>query len=1185
MRNRTIVFAAEAVGVAVAVGACALVWAPCASAQARWGERKLSGVKRLGKKRVGQSRGQAARAAGGKAVDALDIGAYQRRYLVLAKKKEAAIRRMIGLMQSNVGLSCPGSARCAGYLFRLAELYNAMRMNRWAAAMGLHEPIYRARERNQAVRVRRLRRRQKALFARSGKWLERALKQYVRITNNRRFAGFARMDEVVFSVGDIAKTLAEQAGRRKDPANQGAYQKIMLTMFGRLVRQFPRSRFVPDALLAKGEYLFGGRHFIQAIAVYRKAARYRNKVGAYAAYKIGWCFLNLKRYRLALAAFVQVVKSGRGGKHLIRAAHNDVVRAYSHIGRPGKAYGFFHRVGGNRPRVTRRLHLLLGTLYYAQGKNADCIGVFRDAVKRWPRDKARCRWVTTIVDATINLGDKDRQVAAVAELGRVTRALTKQLGPRARPVRQCRSATENTIKMVATQWHKEGLATGSVDTLHRTRRLYEEYLRTYPRSSLVYLMTYQHADLLWVLAGKQKTTKGDWARLAGLYTRIVKMSRPKRMKRAAYEARRNGAALAAVRCWIKATGLVPGAKPQTQLAQVTRTCLRRRGRRCLRWSGPTYPKRAIGPAQLAMLGAFATYTRYVPRSEHLAVILFNSCHIYWKHNHFAKATPLCLKVARAHGRRAPRVARVAAYRVVGMLAARGLHRRAEKHIDGFLADKALTADEVFVARMQDFKRKALWSRAEKLRARKRFAACGAAYEALARRYPTAARLDTFYWNAGHCYEAAGMLGPAVAMRRRILEKLPRSPHAPLAAYYTAGNYHNLAFFRDAARWYERFSRQHGSHRQAAGALMWAIVLRGGLGQPRAMMRNAAAFIGRYRRRNPKLGAKAFWLVVKMHESLGNADKLLINLQRYAREYARHGDVDKAIEAHARLAALYWRSSCKVTPVHGQCLTIRYYRRKGRKKKQKRIRFLARDRRLVKATRRHVKRAWALWASGRAIARIPRGGPRYAEMVRNARHWAAYARFMQAELRFEPYLRLRIPRRLNWDPRDTRRFGRTVGRFRKWIMTKLKTARALEVSYLSTVTKVRITDKGKRRGDPHWSIAAVARTGMVYHNFAELLLSIEPPKYLRTAAARDEFLTFIEKIARRFGDRAKAGYRACLKVSGKLRWFNTWSRVCEREINRLEPDRYPLAGELRSKPGYASVRARAVGFQLSTGGVQ
>ncbi len=1173
MRNRTLLFGA--------LGACALLWATGVSAQTSWKNRKLNRIQRLGKK-VGT---RADRKVPSGAARARDLGAVQRRYLVLAKKKQAAIARMIQLLRSNVQLSCPAAARCPDYLFRLAELYNAMRMNRWTAAMQLHEPIYKARHRRQKARALRLKLKQKKLFALSHKWLERALKQYVRITNNRRFAGYARMHEVVFSVGDIAKALAEQAGRSKKLKDQRAYQKVMLTMFSRLVQQYPKSKFVPDALLAKGEYFFHNRRFLEAIRVYRKAARYPTKVGAYAAYKIGWCYLNLKRHRLALAQFVRVVKAGKGGKHLIRAAQNDVVRAYTHIGRPEKAHGFFRGVVGGRPQVARRLYLHLGTLYYAQGKNSDAIAVFRDAIKRWPRDKVRCRWMTAIMDATVNLGDKDRQVRTVRELGQLTRALTAQLGGRAKQVRQCRSATENTIKMLATQWHKEGLATGNLPTLHRTKRLYQEYLRTYPKSPLSYLMTYQLADLLWVLAGKQKTARGDWIRLAGLYTRIVKMRRPKGMKHAAYVIRRNGAALASVRCWINATGKGASVAPKPKLARPTRTCQKRRRRRCVRWSRPVYKKQAIPDAERAMLGAFATYIRYVPQSEHLAVILFNSCHIYWKHNHFAKAAPLCLKVARHHAKKVPDVARRAARRVVGMLVARGRQDLAEKHIDRFLKDQALNADAVFVAHMRDLKLKAMWARADQLRVKGRYAACGAAFESMARRYPRSQRLDTYYWNAGQCYEAAGMLGPAVAMRRRLIQRFPRSRHAGLATYFTAGNYHNLAFFRDAARWYERFSKQHGSHRHAEEALMWAIVLRGGLGEERAMMKNAATFIQKFRRRNKKASARAFWLVVKMHENLGNTDRVMLNLQRYTREYARQGDVDKAIEAHARLASMYWSRSCKVSPVHGQCLRIRYYRRKGKKRKQKRIVFVARDRRLVKAARRHVSRAWSLWSNGRAVKRIAKGGGGYAAKVRNARHWAAYAMFMRAELRFEPYLKLRLPRRLNWDPRNKRRFKRTLKRFRTWIMTKLKTARGLERSYLATITKVRILEKSKLRGDPHWSIAAVARTGMVHHNFAELLLSIQPPSYLRTAAARDEFLTFIEKIAKKFQDRAQAGYRACLKVSGKLRWFNAWSRVCEREINRLEPDRYPLAGELRARPGYVAVRPGAVGFQLSTGGAQ
>jgi len=477
----------------------------------------------------------------------------------------------------------------------------------------------------------------------------------------------------------------------------------------------------------------------------------------------------------------------------------------------------------------------------------------------------------------------------------------------------------------------------------------------------------------------------------------------------------------------------------------------------------------------------------------------------------------------------------------------------------------------------------MWARADRLRREKKFAACGSAFEEMASRYPGSSRRDTYFWNAGSCYEAAGMLGPAVHMRKRILSKFPRSRHAPLATYFVAGNYHNLAFFKDAARWYERFNDKWATHRSAPEALMWAIVLRGGLGHEREMMKNAASFIQKYRSRKKKLSARAFWLVIKMYESLGKSDRVLVNLHRYAREYGAAGDVDKTIEAYARLGAMHLRRSCKVPMIHGQCIRIRYYRRKGRKKKQKRIVYLPRDRRSVATARRFFAKAWALWNGGKLLKRIPANVADRVDKVRNARHWAAHARFMQAEVKFEPYLKLRIPRRLRFDPRRPKLFKRAEKRFGKWVLTKLKTAQKLNRNFLGVINKVRVQDSGTLRGDPHWSIAAVARSGMIYHNFADLLLAIQPPKYLQTAEAKDAFIGFIEKIATRLLDRAQAGYRACLKVSGKLRWFNEWSRVCEREINRLEPDRYPLASERRAGPGFVAIRMDAAGFSFSKGG--
>jgi hypothetical protein len=188
--------------------------------------------------------------------------------------------------------------------------------------------------------------------------------------------------------------------------------------------------------------------------------------------------------------------------------------------------------------------------------------------------------------------------------------------------------------------------------------------------------------------------------------------------------------------------------------------------------------------------------------------------------------------------------------------------------------------------------------------------------------------------------------------------------------------------------------------------------------------------------------------------------------------------------------------------------------------------------------------------------------------------------MMAEFKFEDYMQLKIPKKLDFNPRYPSRAQRSMKRFGAWLKKKLTAGGKMIKSYMDVVTKVRVMMQGKRRGDPHWSIAAVARTGMVFHNFAEMMLSAPIPKFLRGFAAKDAYKAQMEKFANPLLSKAQVRYKICLKLSNDLRWFNEWSRLCELEINRLEPDKYPLASELRAKPGYLSTTIDKADFKFS-----
>ena len=76
--------------------------------------------------------------------------------------------------------------------------------------------------------------------------------------------------------------------------------------------------------------------------------------------------------------------------------------------------------------------------------------------------------------------------------------------------------------------------------------------------------------------------------------------------------------------------------------------------------------------------------------------------------------------------------------------------------------------------------------------------------------------------------------------------------------------------------------------------------------------------------------------------------------------------------------------------------------------------------------------------------------------------------------------------------------------------------------------------------------------------------------LPPAFKNDEELTTIyrqsmDEKAQPFRDVAIKLFDHCLTISTKVRWFNDNSKRCEGELNKLDPNRYPVSEEIRIQP--------------------
>ena len=221
------------------------------------------------------------------------------------------------------------------YYFRLAEHYREMRTRYMFRARELDEKIFIASQAHDSAHAASLKARQARYGEAERSWMLQAIKMYLRLAQGEAFSGYKRMDEVLFNVADML-TKAGRHGRAR-------------RFFGALIREHPRSKYIPDAYLSFAEHYFNSGKVEEALRLYEQVGKYPSSpLHGYALYKQGWCWLNLKSPRRALEKFVQVINrtgssdtSGGGASKgkiiLVREARKDTVRAFSHVGAPDKA--------------------------------------------------------------------------------------------------------------------------------------------------------------------------------------------------------------------------------------------------------------------------------------------------------------------------------------------------------------------------------------------------------------------------------------------------------------------------------------------------------------------------------------------------------------------------------------------------------------------------------------------------------------------------------------------------------------------------------------------------------------------------------------------------------------------------------------------------------------------------------
>jgi tetratricopeptide (TPR) repeat protein len=183
------------------------------------------------------------------------------------------------------------------------------------------------------------------------KWLLEAVKAYIAAT---KFRTYERMDAVLYRLIQLLASVGKDDQARE--------------FFGRLQREYPKSSHLTAAKIALADAACGAGHLDDAVGLYEGVEQLPGeRLGTYATYAKGWCYLDLGRTKEALESFVAVVMDSKPS--ILRGeAMRDLVRAYARSGSPERAWDFFEKVD---PLAAASMMRSLIARYAAEGKPDD----------------------------------------------------------------------------------------------------------------------------------------------------------------------------------------------------------------------------------------------------------------------------------------------------------------------------------------------------------------------------------------------------------------------------------------------------------------------------------------------------------------------------------------------------------------------------------------------------------------------------------------------------------------------------------------------------------------------------------------------------------------------------------------------------------------------------------------------
>lgn len=941
-------------------------------------------------------------------------------------------------------------------------------------------------------------------------YAQKAIANYSTIV--QEYKDFDRTDEVLYFLGlNLMEMNDEKRG---------------LVAYNRLIAKFPKSKYLPDAYLAVGEYWFNGskgkkESLEKALDGYKNATKFpENQVYGYALYKMGWCFFNMSDFEKAQDQFKAVVlytkfagqeavegKKGAKGSRagLAKEARTDYVRAYARGGgTPGDAKSKFKSLTDSDDDLRTMLKQLAG-LFYEDGKDKEAALAYDMLIKDRPISPEAPGFQSRIVDCVMRAGNKQMTVQQVRRLVKIMDDVTKG-NPKLedkdkKALDEARELSERTISRLAVDWHNEGRKTRDEATFEFANAVYADYLTLFPQSPKAYDLRFFWAELLNDNLNKYEKAAGEYTTVFGIDIEKVKKGGDKKEDKPGKYF--GNSAYNAILAW---TEVVKKDEADGKIKPEAVT--------------DPNKKLTIPPSKQSLLDACNNYLKYIEKGEKKVEIAYKAARIYYDYNHLDEATARLSEIALKHPdykfEDGSKAGEVAANLVLDSYNLIGDWQKVNDWARKFYAEEKLAQGQ-FRIELAKLIEQSTFKLINQLEAKKEYQKAAEAYMTFVTEWPKSELGEKAFHNGAINYFNAKMINKAIELRKQFIVKYPKSQYVPADVFALAEGQEAIADFEPASKYYELYAENYEKSRaprkgkaapkkgekegpeqvweeqKAQDALFNAGVFREGLGNYKAALKNREKYLELWPKSKDVEAVQKS--ILDLYEKMGAWAKVVKGLEDYERDYVK--DPNKVLTAEGRIANIYENKMKNAKLARGVYLRIAGYYEKLGKKQRDALEITALD------------------------------GVAKASFLENEDDWKKYNAM-----------------KLRWSKLQN------VGELKASITSKSNALNDIQKAYTKTVAF--------KSADP--AICALHKIGLAYDQLADQLINFPVPKGLPEEVLI-ELRPQFEQQAEPVKKNAAEAFTAVVTKSQELDVFNPCTiAALEMLRNKYRPDAFPKMRE-------------------------